>query len=246
MRYVALVCGLLLLPYLVGCKPRSGNPVDGVTPAEAPKPALKNSQAAALVQGVDLSKWQGVVNFQQIKSADKYYVFIKVTQGMSGVDQDYKTNIENARAAGLLVGSYHFYVTQDKAEAQFSNLSRHLSLQPGDLPPVVDIEVLSQSSQPDIKAELRQFLVMIEQHYRVRPIIYSGENFANQYLTGFENYPLWLAEYRQNETPQLPLNWKRWTFWQYSQNGRVAGINGSVDLNQFNGTAEQLRALLVK
>jgi GH25 family lysozyme M1 (1,4-beta-N-acetylmuramidase) len=68
----------------------------------------------------------------------------------------------------------------------------------------------------------------------------------NQYLTGFENYPLWLAEYRQNETPQLPLNWKRWTFWQYSQNGRVAGINGSVDLNQFNGTAEQLRALLVK
>ncbi len=150
MRYVALVCGLLLLPYLVGCKPRSGNPVDGVTPAEAPKPALKNSQVAALVQGVDLSKWQGVVNFQQIKSADKYYVFIKVTQGMSGVDQDYKTNIENARAAGLLVGSYHFYVTQDKAEAQFSNLSRHLSLQPGDLPPVVDIEVLSQSSQPDI------------------------------------------------------------------------------------------------
>jgi lysozyme len=87
---------------------------------------------------------------------------------------------------------------------------------------------------------------MIEQHYRVRPIIYSGENFANQYLTGFENYPLWLAEYRQNEIPQLPLNWKRWTFWQYSQNGRVAGINGSVDLNQFNGTAEQLRALLVK
>jgi lysozyme len=201
---------------------------------------------SAVLGGVDLSKWQGAtVDFSQIKSAGMHYVFVKATQGATGVDPDYKRNVTSAREAGLLVGSYHFYMTNDTPEAQFANLSRHLSLQPGDLPPVVDIEVLSRNSLPDTAANLKRFLSLIESRYGIKPIIYSGEYFANQYLSGFSQYPLWLAEYVANKAPQMPLDWKQWTFWQYTQQGKVAGVAGPVDLSRFNGSLEQLNGLRV-
>lgn len=245
MRYPALISGFFLLASL-----QSQGPADAVTPAGAPQAASANTspthQAARQVQGVDLSKWQGSANFGQIKSAGKYYVFVKVTEGISSVDPYYAQNVANARAAGLWVGSYHFYVTQDTPQAQFANLSKHLSLQSGDLPPVVDIEVLSKPGAPNLTTELMQFLSLIEQKYGVKPIIYSGQNFANQYLSGFHAYPLWLAEYNDGQTPKLPLDWKQWTFWQYSQSGQVTGVNGPIDLNRFNGSPEQLNVLRVK
>lgn len=202
--------------------------------------------ALAETPGVDLSKWQGAVDFAKIKAAGNVYVFVKVSQGATGADPDYVRNIAGARAAGLYVGSYHFYVTGQSAQSQFENLVQHLDLKPGDLPPVVDIEVLSKNSLPDLADELKSFLDLIEKKYGVKPIIYSGENFANEYLKGFADYPLWLAEYTGAATPKLPLDWNAWTFWQYSQSGSVSGVNGAVDMNRFNGTAEQLEALLVR
>lgn len=243
MRVVGLFCVLLLA--LAGCGSQTDNAQVSPVPAENTKQSSSASQGDFL-EGVDLSKWQGTANFQQIKSAGKHYVFIKVTQGMGDADPDYKKNVENARAAGLVVGSYHFYMTDDTPEAQFANLSKHLSLQPGDLPPVVDIEAFSLNSLPDTAENLRQFLALLEQHYGVKPIIYSGESFANEYLSGFDTYPLWLAEYNNNHSPQLPLDWKSWAFWQYSQSGHVAGVSGPIDLNRFNGTAEELHELRVK
>lgn len=247
MRCFGLFCGLFLLLAVAGCG--SGTDSSSSKPAPAvgvSQPLPTANQAAEIIGGVDLSKWQGTADFQQIKHAGKHYVFIKATQGTTDIDPDYKKNIENARAAGLLVGSYHFYMTDDMPEAQFANLSEHLSLQPGDLPPVVDIESLSRNSLPDKAAKLKQFLFLLEQRYGVKPIIYSGESFANQYLSGFDQYPLWLAEYNQDRTPQLPLDWRNWTFWQYTQSGRVAGVNGPIDLNRFNGTVQQLHELRVK
>jgi lysozyme len=196
--------------------------------------------------GVDLSKWQGAVDFAQIKAAGKAYVFVKVSQGGDGVDPDYRRNIAAARAAGLYVGSYHFYTTDHTAQSQFDNVVKHLDMKAGDLPLVVDIEVLSKNSLPDLAAELKTFLGLLEQKYSIKPIIYSGESFANEYLKGFADYPLWLAEYTGATAPKLPLDWSAWTFWQHSQNGSVPGVNGAVDLDRFNGTPEQLKALLVR
>lgn len=244
MRYHALMGGCFLLASLAGLPSQSL--ADTVTPAGASQPASANSQAAGLIQGVDLSKWQGKANFGQIKSAGKHYVFVKVTEGISSVDPDYAQNVANAREAGLWVGSYHFYVTQDTPQAQFANLSKHLSLQSGDLPPVVDIEVLSKPGAQNLTADLTQFLTLIKQKYGVKPIIYSGQYFANAYLSGFDAYPLWLAEYNDGQTPKLPLDWKQWTFWQYSQSGQVTGVNGPIDLNRFNGSLQQLNELRVK
>lgn len=204
-----------------------------------------NSIASSVIVGVDLSKWQGAVDFARIRAAGNRYVFVKVSQGATGVDPDYARNIAGARAAGLCAGSYHFYATDHDAQSQFDNLSRHLDLKPGDLPPVVDIEVLAQNSLSGLATELRAFLGLIEGRYRVKPILYSGLSFAAAQLQGFGEYPLWLAEYTTAPAPRLPGGWKSWTFWQYSQDGHVDGVNGAVDLDRFNGDEAALKALLV-
>jgi lysozyme len=199
----------------------------------------------AAPSGVDLSKWQGTVDFAKLRAAGIRYVFVKVSQGATVADPDYARNIAGARAAGLYAGSYHFYSTDHDAQSQFANLSAHLDLKPGDLPPVVDIEVLANNSLPDLPVQLRSFLDLIQGHYGVKPIVYSGLSFASAQLQGFGDHPLWLAEYTNAPAPRLPGGWTTWTFWQYSQSGRVDGVNGAVDLDRFNGDEAALRALLV-
>lgn len=196
------------------------------------------------VEGADLSKWQGVAEFTQWASAGKAFVFLKATQGASAVDPDHQKNAEAARAAGLLVGAYHFYVPSDSADAQFANLRRQAPPKPGDLPPAVDIEILSPNSPTELAAQLRPFLQMIENEYGVKPIIYSGRSFATAHLADLSAYPLWLAEYTEKTTPQLPPYWDKWTFWQYTDSGSVVGVGGKVDLNRFNGSLQDLRAML--
>jgi len=203
------------------------------------------TNAATGPAGVDLSKWQGAVDFGKLKAAGVVYAFVKVGQGATGADPAYARNIAGARAAGLYVGSYHFYATDHDAQSQFANLSAHLDLKPGDLPPVVDIEVLANNSLPGLAAQLREFLDLIENRYRVKPILYSGLSFAAAQLQGFGDYPLWLAEYTSAPAPRMPGGWTTWTFWQYSQSGRIDGVNGAVDLDRFNGDLQALRALLV-
>lgn len=239
---LALLIGFITL---VGCEQK--NPALPTTQSIAiPATNALAANNMADINGVDLSRWQGSVDFVKIKGAGKSYVFIKTTQGSQDVDPDYSRNIMNARAAGMVAGSYHFYMTDDKPDAQFANFSKHVSLQAGDLPPVVDIEVLSRNSLPNTAAELKTFLSLLQNKYGVKPILYSGESFANEYLNGFAAYPLWLAEYNKDKIPQLPLDWKQWTFWQHTQNGRVAGVEGNVDLNRFNGTQAQFRNLLLR
>jgi lysozyme len=204
-----------------------------------------NTATSAVITGVDVSKWQGVVDFAKIKAAGHRYAFVKVTQGATGVDPDYARNIAAARTAGLAAGSYHFYSTDHDAASQFANLSAHLDLKPGDLPPVVDIEVFAQNSLPGLSTQLKAFLDSIEQRYRAKPILYSGLSFAAQNLSGFGDYPLWLAEYTNAPAPRMPAGWAQWTFWQFSQTGHVVGVNGAVDLDRFNGGEDQFKALLI-
>jgi lysozyme len=96
-----------------------------------------------------------------------------------------------------------------------------------------------------MSTQLRDFLGLIEGRYGVKPILYSGLSFAAAQLQGFGDYPLWLAEYTSAPMPRIPGGWKTWTFWQYSQDGRIDGVDGAVDLDRFNGDLNALKALLV-
>ncbi|MEL7093140.1 MAG: GH25 family lysozyme [Pseudomonadota bacterium] len=210
----------------------------------ARSPAGEGASGMA-VQGIDVSKYQGKIDFGAVKAADKSFVFVKATEGDTGVDPSFASNIAASRAAGLMTGAYHFYISHDAAESQFANFSKHVSLGAGDLPPVVDIENLASHSPDGWQNTLRQFLQLLEKHYGVQPIIYSGVSFANSYLSGFQDYPLWVAQYTSAPQPKVPADWKVWSFWQYSQSGNVAGIAGAVDLNCFNGAEAQLRKFLI-
>ncbi|HSI50492.1 MAG TPA: GH25 family lysozyme [Ideonella sp.] len=238
---------LLLAACLAACDKPSPDVAASGQPAQAGVTAPAPADAGAPIAGIDLSNWQGgAVDFSHLKAAGKSFVFIKATQGASVVDPDHAGNLQRARAAGIPVGSYHFYVTSDTPDSQFANFSAQVSaLQPGDLPPVVDIEVLSKQSLPGLSADLQRLLTLMAQRYGVKPVVYTGESFASEYLAGFSAYPLWLAEYSGNPAPKLPLDWSQWTFWQYSQSGTVEGITGAVDLSRFNGTPQQFDRLRV-
>jgi lysozyme len=195
------------------------------------------------IVGIDTSRYQGRVGYPQVAAQGYSYCFMKATQGASYVDPDYASDVLAARAAGLAVGSYHFFVTGDSAQEQFRNFSRTVTLLPGDLPPVIDVEHMSGAG-PELAGELRVLLRLIETHFRVRPIVYSGRAFATDELRTFGDYPLWLAEYDVT-APQLPLGFRDWTFWQHSASGAVAGIEGKVDLDIFHGDRAAFHALRI-
>jgi lysozyme len=97
----------------------------------------------------------------------------------------------------------------------------------------------------NLTENLHTFLDGLEQHYGVKPIIYSGVNFANKYMNGFGSYPLWLAEYKVTE-PNIPKGWSDWTFWQWSQSSTIDGIEGNIDRDRYNGDETSFDSLLIK
>ena len=197
------------------------------------------------IKGVDVSKYQGIVDFAKLQKMGIYYVFIRATEGITYQDADYKRNHAKAKEARLTVGVYHFYETNDDPHSQFDNFKNLVNLTAGDLAPVIDIEKLHQNDDKELVANLKLFLDKLETHYGIKPIVYTGKNFANKYLSDFGDYPLWLAEYQVTE-PQVPNGWQKWTFWQWSQKGTVDGIEGTVDMDRFNGDLHGFEKMLLK
>lgn len=212
---------------------------------EAQIAATKSPDSGAEVIGIDVSKYQGTIDFEKAKAANIDYVFVRATEGITYKDVDFDSNTESARAAGLVVGAYHFYETNDDPIAQLGNFTNTVSLQRGDLPPIVDIEKLHKNDDSNLTQNIQAFLDGLESHYGIKPIIYTGRNFANEYMAGFGDYALWLAEY-EVDSPTLPAGWADWTFWQWSQGSTVEGIDGQVDADRYNGSVRGFRELLIK
>ena len=118
-----------------------------------------------------------------------------------------------------------------------------VKLEPGDLPPVLDIEKKSKDIGK-LQADLKLWLRRIENHYGVKPIIYASYKFKTKYLNDsvFNSYPYWIAHYYVDSV-QYKGDWK---FWQHTDVGTLPGIEEQVDLNIFNGGLEGLDALRIK
>ena len=233
---------------LSSCRADESSAVNDTSKALADENTTENKApevTAPEIVGLDVSKYQGTVDFDKVKAAGISYVFVRATDGITYQDPDFKSNFAAARTAGLVVGAYHFYETDDDPTAQLKNFTDVVTLQPGDLPPVVDIEKLHDNDQSDLTSNLKTYLEGLESHYGVKPIIYTGLNFANEYITVFGDYPLWLAEYEVDQLT-LPKGWSDWTFWQWSQTGTVDGITGAVDSDRFNGDAVSFGKILIK
>lgn len=194
------------------------------------------------LNGIDVSHFQGSVDWEKVKSTGVAFAYAKATDGNTFVDPQFSKNWQAMGAAGLLRGAYHFYETNDDPVTQaqhFINILGNLSAT--DLPPVVDIEVFKGVyGNTSVAANLQTWLDSVEKALSRKPMIYTNTAFLNQYInTDFSKYPLWIAEYGVSQ-PKIPNGWKAWNFWQSSQTGSVAGIGGNVDTDIFSGSMNDL------
>lgn len=198
-------------------------------------PRLKKYQ----VQGIDISHYQARIDWEQVALSSLDFVYMKATEGETYIDSFYQENWEASRKTTLKRGAYHFYRPQVPPLTQANHFIQQAQLQAGDLPPVLDIEVLDGVSNEELIVGLRMYLRHLEAHYDVKPVIYTYQKFYNKHLAGhFSDYPIWIARYHQRE-PTL-ANKAQWLFWQYGCQGELPGIDGKVDLNVFQGSREEL------
>lgn len=198
------------------------------------------------VWGVDVSAYQGNVDWRELRRQGVEFAFIKATEGSGMVDRCFAENWENAQAAGVPAGAYHFFSYDSPGETQAENFMAQVPVTPGALPPVVDIEFYGDKAQnpPDretVREILDPLLERLESHYGQKPVLYVTYRTYKLYIQGeYEDYPLWVTR------PLLaPLD-KDWTFWQYSHSARLSGYQGKeerIDLNVFRGSLEELKAL---
>ncbi|WP_343667390.1 glycoside hydrolase family 25 protein [Chitinophaga sp.] len=200
------------------------------------------------IHGIDVSKFQKNINWEaveqmQVENIHISFAFIKATEGITRQDANFKQNWSRAKRAGVVRGAYHFfYATRDPLK-QAINFQNIVQLEPGDLPPVLDIEVSNNQPAAVIRSTARVWLEEMEKAYGVKPIIYTNVHFYETYLGDeFDDYPLWVAHYYQKKKPASARNW---LFWQHNDGGRVNGINTTVDFNVFRGDSLAFSKLLI-
>ncbi len=201
------------------------------------------------IHGIDVSYYQGKIDWQKVKAMNEdgvkvTFAFIKATEGILNVDPYFQRNWREAPKAGIKVGAYHFFRPKKSGLWQANFFLQTLSIEKGDLPPVVDIESLDGVSPEKMRKELNAFIIQIEEKTKIKPIIYSGLKFYKDHLAAYyKDYHFWVAHYHQ---PKLKLKGNAWKFWQHSDKARINGINHVVDFNAFNGDSLQFKQIFVQ
>jgi lysozyme len=200
------------------------------------------------IHGIDVSKYQNMVAWDEVqamkvKKIQMGFAFIKATEGIGNTDPQFKRNWKKSKEAGILRGAYHFFIASKDGRMQAENFIDKVELETGDLPPVLDVEQLNGVSSTQLKKEIKKWLEIAENHYGIKPIIYTNVDFYNRHLgSEFDEYPLWVAHYYQLEQPRIS---RGWIFWQHSDVGRVNGIVSKVDFNVFNGDSLEFKRILI-
>lgn len=201
------------------------------------------------IHGIDVSKYQENISWESVKAMEVgpirlQFAFIKATEGIGNVDRHFKRNWKKSREAGITRGAYHFFLATKDGKMQAQNFIKRVDLEPGDLPPVLDVEQTYGVANAVIKREVKEWLQVVEGYYKVKPILYTNVDFYNRQLgADFDDYPLWIAHYLQPNKPRIERDW---AFWQHSETGRVNGIFSKVDFNVFNGDSTDFVELLYK
>jgi lysozyme len=202
---------------------------------------------SSTVEGIDVSYYQGTINWSQVAAAGKKFAVIRVSDGTTTPDTQFARNWSDARSAGVIRGVYQFFRASQDATAQADLLVNALNnnggLQMGDLPPVADVEVSDGQSASTVASKLNTWMARVQAGTGRTPLIYTSPgvwgNIGNP--QGFSEYVLWVAHYGVS-CPSMPSGWTAWKFWQYSDSGSVSGISGAVDLDHFNGSLSELMA----
>ncbi len=216
-----------------------------------PHPGVVSAQRFP-IHGIDVSKWQGEIDWASVRAAGTRFAFVKSTEGGDHEDERFRLNWAGAKAAGVPVGAYHFVYWCRPAHEQAQWFVQHIPRDPDALPPVLDLEWNGHSRTCPRKVpreialeKARLMLRELEAHTGKVPIIYTDITFHKEVLEGereFDRYPFWLRSVAA--TPEERYTERPWAFWQYTTTGRVPGIRGDVDRNAFYGTDQEFTGWL--
>lgn len=198
--------------------------------------------------GLDVSEYQGKIRWTYVDTLENKYplhfVFIRATVGKDRKDRQFNRNWLGAKENKMIRGAYHYYRPNENSLEQAELFIKTVTLQKGDLPPVLDIEKLPKNqSIENLKLGLKRWLNAVESHYGVKPIIYTGERYYDDFLKEeFSDYLFWIANYNfyREEIAE------DWLFWQFTEKASVPGIKGNVDVNIYNGDLQQLQFITVE
>ena len=223
--------------------PPSTTPPPGTPVAPATLPS--GPVGGPRVEGVDVSEFDGTIDWAKVKGAGIGFAFIRVSDGTQHPDPYFSANWSGAKAQGIVRSAYQFFRASESPTAQADLLVNAIgAVGAGDLPPVCDVEVLDGVSASTLLANLAAWIAEIQSKLDVTPIIYTGQGFWNGLGSGgsFSMNDLWVANWGVS-SPAIPSDWGAWWFWQYTASGTVPGLgSGSVDRDVFNGSLDDLQA----
>lgn len=201
------------------------------------------------VFGIDISQYQKEIQWDKLASSHNIdFAIIRATAGKNHIDSRYKINWHEAEANNIIRGAYHYYRPDENSKEQADFFIKNVVFKAGDLPPILDIEKYSKiQSLTSLKNGLLNWLDIVEEHYGVVPILYTYIKFYNLVIATdprFDKYPIWLAWY--NLDAKEAMLKKTWTFWQFTEQGKISGIDTYVDINIFNGTRQELNFIRIK
>jgi lysozyme len=196
------------------------------------------------VRGVDVSSYQGEIDWKTLSEQSIHFAYIKATEGSSYIDPYFDKNLSDALNTNLRIGAYHFFSFDSSGKTQAQNFISAVPIKTDMLPPVVDIEFygdkeINPPGKEATQIELTILLNELEAYYRKKPIIYATGKTYNQYIAnGFNEYDIWIRN-----VIGLPIlsDQRQWTFWQFTNRARLDGYVGAekyIDMNVFNGTRE--------
>ncbi len=234
---------LSLVAFVLACSACA--PVDGEGTGTATEGVVVCGRGPT-VDGIDVSEWQGAIDWGAVASGGYRFAIARISDGFY-LDRYFGANWDGIRAAGLVRGAYQYFEPGRDPIAQADIVVRAVGrLGPGDLPVTLDVEATNPGVSPGEYASLiHRWVDRVTEGTGRAPMIYTGRYYWDGYVASgdFASLPLWHAQYTSASCPNISNFWSDWGVWQYSSTGRVPGIAGNVDMNRFNGTLEELRAL---
>ncbi len=232
----------------LGC---SGTGHDDEAAGSTEEALTKVCQTGEVVPGIDVSKWQGTIDWPQVKASGVVFSFARTNDG-SYIDPDFAANWKGMKAAGIIRGAYQFFRnTRGGAEQAEIMLNMTGPLDDGDLPPVLDVEngsIDDSVTRSATQAIITEWVAHIKARTGRLPIIYTGSYFWRDTIKSLDvlPVPLWIAHYTTKYCPLIPEPWTGWTFhqWGVTAVGSVPGIDAKIDRDVFNGNRAQFDAFI--